>query len=77
MVLHARLLGVIRHKIASGEFTERGLARQAGISQPQVHNLLKGARNLLPDTADQLMESLGIEFGELLTPEEIDRFRIK
>jgi plasmid maintenance system antidote protein VapI len=41
-----RLLAYVRDRIHNGELTERGFARMIGISQPHVHNVLKGVRNL-------------------------------
>ena len=38
----AKLLARVRDRLHNGELTERGLARQIGISQPHVHNVLKG-----------------------------------
>jgi plasmid maintenance system antidote protein VapI len=69
--LRQRLLLVINRRINNGEFSERGLARIVGISQPQVHNVLKGARSLTPETADLLLEKLGISLLELLTAGEV------
>lgn len=70
--LQQRLARLVRTHIGNGEFTERGLARMTGISQPQIHNFLKGARKLSPEFADRLMLRFGIgildlfETGELL-----------
>lgn len=70
--LQDRLAGFVRRRISNGEFTERGLARIAGISQPQIHNFLKGTRRLSPEFADRLMFRFRIgvldlfEAGELL-----------
>jgi hypothetical protein len=41
-----RLIFAVNARIKNGEYTERGLARILGISQPQMHNVLKGARTL-------------------------------
>jgi plasmid maintenance system antidote protein VapI len=70
--LQQRLARLVRARIGNGEFTERGLARMTGISQPQIHNFLKGARKLSPEFADRLMQRFGLgildlfETGELL-----------
>lgn len=69
-VLRRRLLTLVNTRIANGEFTERGLARLIGVSQPQVHNILKGARNLSTETGDVLLTTLKISISELLTLEE-------
>ena len=52
-------------RIASGEVTERSLARLAGISQPHLHNVLKGIRTMTPDIADRLMSVLRITVIDL------------
>ena len=44
-ILRNRLIENIRYRIRNGELTERGLARRTGISQPHLHNLLKGVRS--------------------------------
>jgi hypothetical protein len=45
-------------RIHSGEITERKLARIIGLSQPQMHNVLKGCRTLKPEIADLLIAQL-------------------
>ncbi|MGH9581705.1 MAG: hypothetical protein ACRD4O_02075 [Bryobacteraceae bacterium] len=71
--LHDRLGRLIRDRISNGEFTERGLARLSGISQPQIHNFLKGARRLSPEFSDRLMLRLGIGILDLFeTPELLE-----
>ncbi len=74
-VLQARLLGTLRYRINNGEFTERGLARLMGISQPQIHNVLKGARKLSPKAADLFLSRLGITVLDLLTGVEVQQHR--
>ncbi len=44
----AQIAGVRPESNSNGELTERGFARSVGISQPHVHNVLKGVRNLSP-----------------------------
>jgi hypothetical protein len=46
--------------------TERGLARMCGISQPQMHNVLKSIRGLSTDSADRLMRALDLRVPDLL-----------
>jgi transcriptional regulator with XRE-family HTH domain len=69
-VLQARLIVFVNNRIKNGDFTERGLARVLGISQPQLHNVLKGARRLHPDLADRLMGKFGIDVRDLIQPHE-------
>ena len=42
-------MGHLRTRIQNGELTERSLARLTGISQPHIHNVLKGAKILSPE----------------------------
>jgi transcriptional regulator with XRE-family HTH domain len=69
-VLQARLIVFVNNRIKNGDFTERGLARILGISQPQLHNVLKGARKLNPDLADRLLGKFGIDVRDLIQPPE-------
>lgn len=69
-VLQARLIAFVNNRIKNGDFTERGLARILGISQPQLHNVLKGARKLNPDLADRLLGKFGIDVRDLIQPPE-------
>jgi transcriptional regulator with XRE-family HTH domain len=68
--LKTRLITTVNARILNGEFTERGLARILGISQPQIHNVLKGARRLSVDVADRLLTILGLSLMDLLREEE-------
>ena len=74
--LQARLLAVVKNRIQNGEFTERGLARIVGISQPQMHNVLKGARTLQMDLADKIMAKLGLTATHLFEPAELEFGRL-
>ncbi len=42
-----------------------------GISQPQLHNVLKGARALQTPLADAFLAQFGITVVDLLTPSEL------
>jgi len=68
--LHQRLIRHIRARLDRGETTERRLARQAGLSQSHLHNVLKGARSLSNALADRLLRQLEISVLDLLSPEE-------
>ena len=61
-----RLLHRLRARIQSGEWTERGLARRAGLSQPHVHNLLKGIRFLTAESADALLGAVSEDIARLM-----------
>ena len=73
--LERRFIDNLKQRIRSGELTERGLARLAGISQPHVHNVLKGKRIFSLPTADQILRVLRLDLLDLISPEEIDRKR--
>lgn len=70
-VLLTRLIAFINTRIRNGDFTERGLAKILGISQPQIHNVLKGARKLHPDLADRLFRKFDMSVLDLLEAGEI------
>ena len=69
--LHRRMLSHVRGLLANGELTERGLARMVGISQPHIHNVLKGARVLTSDVGDLLIGALELSLLELAEDEEL------
>ena len=64
--LQGKLIDLAREKVRAGHVTERGLARMCGISQPHMHNVLKGIRSLSTNSADRLMNALGIQVADLL-----------
>lgn len=72
--LQARLLEHVRGRIRNGELSERQLARLTGISQPHIHNVLKGARVLSPEFADLILAHLHISPLDLLTRDEITEY---
>jgi transcriptional regulator with XRE-family HTH domain len=69
--LQQRLIEELRQRVRSGAATERGLARLSGISQPHLHNVLKGKRVLSMDKADELLRQLQIDVLQLVPPEEL------
>ncbi len=71
--LQIRLVSYLRILVRNGEITERGLARAAGISQPHIHNVLKGIRVLSPSLSDQTMHHLGISLVDLMSLDELSR----
>jgi plasmid maintenance system antidote protein VapI len=71
-VLQRRLLSVAARRIQNGEYTERGLARILGVSQPQIHNVLKGARKLHFLLADRLLNKFSISALDLLNDGELN-----
>ncbi|MGI8959072.1 MAG: hypothetical protein ACR2IV_04765 [Bryobacteraceae bacterium] len=72
LALQSRLIRLVNLRIKSGEFTERGLAKILGISQSQVHNVLKGARRLQPELADHLMSRFDMGVLDLLETGELN-----
>lgn len=65
-ILQETLIVHLRDRVRSGELTERGLARLTGVSQPHIHNVLKGVRSLSVEYADQILEKLGIAPSDLI-----------
>ncbi len=74
-MLHLRLVAVIKSRIRNGEVSERRLAHISGISQPHIHNVLKGVRVLSPRLADRILKVLGISILDLIEPSEVERLR--
>jgi len=68
----AKLLANVRDRIHNGELTERGLARLIGISQPHVHNVLKGVRNLSPEIFDSILEHFQMSLLDLAPVEDLE-----
>ena len=58
--LMERIRSRVNGLINNGQMTERGLAKKTGISQPHIHNVLKGARHMTPEIADLMMRQMKI-----------------
>src|SRR3981081_3062147 len=69
--LHSRVVAEVRERVHNGELTERGFARLVGISQPHVHNVLKGFRSFSPESLDQVLRILNRTVLDLCTEEEL------
>jgi hypothetical protein len=69
-LLEVRLLSHLRARVRNGETSERGLARLTGVSQPHIHNVLKGTRLLSTGMADQILRRLRINLMDLATAED-------
>jgi transcriptional regulator with XRE-family HTH domain len=69
--LQRRLVEHLRERVRNGELTERGLARMTGVSQPHVHNVLKGKRFFSTETADHIMFRLRLDILDFLGPAEL------
>ena len=72
-ILQIRLVATLQERVRRGELTERGLARQTGISQPHIHHVLKGAKTLSPKFADRILRQLGITIFDLFESHELER----
>ena len=68
--LQRRLIAFVNDRVRNGEFSERGLAALLGVSQPHLHNVLKGERKLHTQLADILLTKFGISVIDLLTAAE-------
>ena len=69
--LERRFIELLRQRIRSRELTERKLARMAGISQPHIHNVLKGKRVFSQSMADAILQVLNLDLLDLLGPEDM------
>jgi plasmid maintenance system antidote protein VapI len=70
-ILHTRFVMHLRERVSSGELTERGIARLTGVSQPHIHNVLKGKRYLSPETADEILRQLKLDLLDLIAPQDL------
>jgi len=73
--LNQRFVRHLRDRVRSGEVTERGLARLAGVSQPHLHHVLKGKRLLSSEMADKIMRRLEMDLLDLLSPTDLSDSR--
>ncbi len=64
--LQQRLIATVNQRVKNGELTERKLAMMIGISQPHMHNVLKGVRDLSSRMSDRLLKGLRITVLELV-----------
>jgi transcriptional regulator with XRE-family HTH domain len=70
-VIKNRLIRFVSLRIRNGDCTQRQLAKLVGVSQPQLHNVLKGARRLRRELADALLAHFEISLIDLLEPTDI------
>lgn len=63
--LQSRLVETLRNRVHRGEWTERGMARATGVSQPHLHNVLKGCRLFSLEMSDVIMRRLNISLSDL------------
>lgn len=69
--LQERLLLLLRARVQGGEITERSLAKLTDISQPHIHNVLKGTRKFSPEIADSILRKLGLTILDLFDAGEL------
>ncbi len=68
------LVEELRRRVRNGESTERALAKLTGISQPHMHNVLKGNRLLSADLADMILQKLQLSILDLIDRQEMVAF---
>jgi transcriptional regulator with XRE-family HTH domain len=64
--LQLDLIQHLRDRVHNGELTERSLARTTGISQPHLHNVLKGKRLLSIQKLDRILSYLELDLTDLI-----------
>jgi transcriptional regulator with XRE-family HTH domain len=67
--LQRKLVETLCARVDRGEWTERGMARACGMSQPHLHNVLKGLRYFSIEMADRVMRALKISVVDLYSTE--------
>jgi len=65
-----RLIRDLQERVRGGEITERGLARLTGVSQPHLHHVLNGERQLSIAMADRILHRLHVDLRDFMEPEE-------
>ena len=71
--LRANLLTHVQQVVRNGDYTERGLARFLGISQPHMHNVLNRLRPVSPELFDLMLERLGMDVLDLCPRADLER----
>jgi hypothetical protein len=68
------LLDTVRARVRNGLLTERGLAKLLGISQPHLHNVLKGTRHLSLEMSDRMLAHLRLSAVDLIDVSVLRRY---
>lgn len=68
--LQFRLIRHLQERIRSGEISERRLALAVDVSQPHLHNVLKGKHTFSVPTADKILRHLRLDLLDLIDPQE-------
>ncbi len=63
--MNGKLVSLVKERVHNGELTESHLARLTGVSQPHIHNVLKGVRLLSTELADEILRQLRINAADL------------
>jgi predicted XRE-type DNA-binding protein len=71
--LKANLLTHVQQLVRNGDFTEYGLARFLGVSQPHMHNVLNGIRPVTPELFDVILERFGMDVLDLCPRAHLER----
>ncbi len=69
--LHSRLVLQLQTRVRNGEVSERVLARQVGISQPHMNNVLKGRKTLSHRLADSILKHFNLSLLDLVLENEL------
>lgn len=72
--LQNNLIEVLRMRVRNGEISERRIAKLSGVSQPHVHNVLKGTRLFSMASSDRILRELRITVPELLSVDDGQSF---
>lgn len=72
--LQAAVVDCLRARVRNGHSTERSLARIVGISQPHLHNVLKGSRSLSPELSDQILYHLRLSLLDLVDRQVLEQY---
>ena len=70
--LRELLLIRLRRMLENGAVSESTLARRLGVSQPHLHNTLKGVRGVTIQMADQFLESMGWSVLDLVDSSDLE-----
>ena len=68
--LQLRLVRHLQGRIRGGEISERSMARYVHVSQPHLHNVLKGKHSFSIAMADKILHQLKLDLLDLIGPEE-------
>jgi hypothetical protein len=71
--LRSALMDTVRSRVRNGQVTERGLAKALGISQPHMHNVLKGTRSLSPELCDRVLAQMRLSTLDLVATPALQR----